>query len=85
MQATGGTMAFTFTTPVLFSEIGLMDIPNTNLQSLVFTYQDGMVETFAYKGLGDNSVQRVIANKMNAEAGCVCPLFGSGRDVELLP
>ena len=59
-------MAFTFTTPVMFSKIGLMDIPNANLQSLIFTYQDGMVETFTYKGLDDNSLQCVIANKMNA-------------------
>ena len=59
-----GTLIFNFTKPVLFSDIGLMDIEEVT-QRLIFTYDDGKRETFTYLGFGDNSVQRVIANKRN--------------------
>ena len=59
-----GTLIFNFTKPVLFSDIGLMDIEEFT-QRLIFTYDDGKRETFTYLGFGDNSVQRVIANKRN--------------------
>ena len=75
-------MSFTFAKPVLFSDIGLMDIPNTNLHRLNFTYFDGRVETFTYKGLGDNAVQRVIANKRNVRKVDVFVPY-SGAVVEL--
>ena len=64
-NANGGTLTFTFNTPVLFADIGLMDVANTQLQRIVFTYEDGGVENFTYKAFGDNSVQRVIVNKRN--------------------
>ena len=65
-NVTGGTLTFTFNKPVLFADIGLMDIANTQLQRIIFTYEGGGVETFTYKPVGsDNAVQRVIANKRN--------------------
>ena len=30
---------------------------------MIFTYENGGIEAFAYRGLGDNAVQRVIVNK----------------------
>lgn len=59
-----GSLIFNFTKPVLISDIGLMDIEEVT-QRLIFTYDDGKSDTFTYLGYGDNSVQRVIANKRN--------------------
>lgn len=81
-NANGGTLSFSFAKPVLFSDIGLIDIPDTNLHRLNFTYQDGRVDTFTYKGLGDNAVQRVIANKRNVRKVDVFVPY-SGAVVEL--
>ena len=79
-------MTFTFTQPVLFSDIALLDIPGTNLQRLVFTYQDGKVETFTYKGLGDNAVQRVIANKRNVmKLDVFIPYSGAVAELHFCP
>ena len=63
-SAAGGNLTFTFGAPVLFSDIGLMDIEEKT-QRMIFTYQDGRKETFTFVGYGDNGVQRVIANKPN--------------------
>ena len=49
---------------MLFSDIGLMDIEESK-QRMIFTYQNGVKETFTFVGYGDNGVQRVIANKAN--------------------
>jgi hypothetical protein len=58
----GGNITFDFETPVLVSDIGLIDIDEGD-QKLIFTFKDGGIESFAYQGLGDNAVQRVIVNK----------------------
>lgn len=58
----GGTIRFDFDTPVLFSDIGLMDIDETT-HSFTFTYAEGAKKTYSYVGYGDNAVQRVITNQ----------------------
>jgi hypothetical protein len=59
-----GNLTFSFGEPVLFSDIGLMDIEESK-QRMIFTYEDGRKEIFTFVGYGDNGVQRVIANKPN--------------------
>ena len=76
----GGTLTFEFAKPVLFSDIGLLDIlAGTDQQKMIFTYEGGAVETFSYRSIshrsgevlvpgrdhGDNAVTRVIVNKRN--------------------
>jgi hypothetical protein len=58
----GGNITFDFDSPVLLSDIGLIDVDEFD-HKLIFFYQDGASEIFTYRGLGDNAVQRVIANK----------------------
>jgi hypothetical protein len=58
----GGNITFDFDKPVFLSDVGLINV-DESLQNLLFLYADGSSETFAFIGLGDNSVQRVIANK----------------------
>ena len=58
----GGRIKISFKDPVLFSDIGMMDIEET-AQTLKFTYSDGKRKTFGYTGFGDNGVQRVVANQ----------------------
>lgn len=60
----GGTITFEWDTPVLLSDIGLMDADEDN-QRIRIHYADGYFETFAYDGFGDNAVQRVVASKLN--------------------
>lgn len=62
----GGTIKFEFDTPVLVSDIGLMDVDEAE-QRIKITYDDGVTETFTYPGLDDNAVQRVICNKLNVK------------------
>ena len=83
----GGTITFEFAKPVLFSDIGLMDIIFSQQQKMVFTYEGGGVETFTYNSIGggdggDNAVTRVIANKRNVRKVDVI-FHSSGAVVEL--
>jgi hypothetical protein len=43
-----------------------MDVDEAE-QRIRITYADGVSETFAYPGFGDNAVQRVICNKLNVK------------------
>jgi hypothetical protein len=62
----GGNLTFEFDAPVFISDIGFIDIDDIN-QMLVFEFFDGKIETYTYRELGDNSVQRVIANKFRVK------------------
>ena len=66
----GGTLTFTFAKPVLFSDLGLLNVSEKAGQVMIFTYEGGRVETFTYKSVElsyaeANAVTRVIANKRN--------------------
>ena len=56
----GGNITFEFDAPVFISDIGFIDIDESN-QKLVFVFSDEKTETYTYRELGDNAVQRVIA------------------------
>jgi hypothetical protein len=58
----GGNITFDFDTPVLVSDIGLIDVDEGD-QRLILTYENGSMEIFVYRGFGNNAVQRVIINK----------------------
>lgn len=58
----GGTIAFKFNTPVLFNDIGFADMDD-NIHRMRLTYSGGRTGIFKYRGLGDNSVQRVIVDR----------------------
>jgi hypothetical protein len=62
----GGNITFVFDVPVFVSDIGFIDIDQTD-QKLVFTYENGRSETFTFLGLGDNAVQRVVANQFRVK------------------
>jgi hypothetical protein len=62
----GGNITFEFDIPVFISDIGFIDIDESN-QKLVFVFSDGRKETYTYRELGDNAVQRVIANKFRVK------------------
>ena len=62
----GGNITFVFDIPVFVSDIGFIDIDQTD-QKLVFTYQSGKSEIFTFLGLGDNAVQRVVANQFRVK------------------
>ena len=57
-----GVITFNFGKPVLFSDIGLINMDEAQ-QYIKFYYADDKAEAFVYKGLGNNSVQRVIVNR----------------------
>ena len=86
-NATGGTLTFTFAKPVLFSDIGLLDVINRDGQVMTFTYEGGRVEKFTFRTVeiissASNAVTRVIANKRNVRK--VEVVFGyPGAIVEL--
>jgi hypothetical protein len=77
----GGNITFAFDKPVLVSDIGLLDIDETN-QKLIFEYQKKNVEIFTFRGLGDNSVQRVIVNKFRVTK-LIVVLTGTAAVTEL--
>jgi hypothetical protein len=62
-NSSGGKLTFTFDAPVLLIDIGLIDMEESNSQ-VVLTYQSGAKETIYYSGLGENSVMRLIINKV---------------------
>mmetsp|Transcript_2004 Transcript_2004/g.3125 ORF Transcript_2004/g.3125 Transcript_2004/m.3125 type:complete len:777 (+) Transcript_2004:78-2408(+) len=62
----GGIIKFTFDEAVLVSDIGLMDV-DEQAQRIRVVYADGVSELFAYPGSGDNSVQRIVINKINVK------------------
>jgi hypothetical protein len=81
----GGTLKFVFDTPVLVSDIGLMDVDEEE-QRIRFTYADGFSELFAYNGFGDNAVQRVICNKLNVkELEVIFPGTGAVTELNFCP
>lgn len=81
-SARGGSITFDFDEPVLVSDIGMMDIDETG-QRMRFKYSTSRWrETFRYVGFGDNSVQRVIANKRNVKQ-LIVVLESSGAITEL--
>jgi hypothetical protein len=59
-------ITFEFDKPVFLLDVGLIDV-DESAQKLVFQYADGRSEVFTFHGLGDNSVQRVIANKFRVK------------------
>jgi hypothetical protein len=81
----GGTLKFVFDTPVLVSDIGLMDVDEEE-QRIRITYDDGVSELFAYSGFGDNAVQRVICNKLNVkELEVIFPGTGAVTELNFCP
>ena len=62
-NSSGGKLTFTFDAPVLLIDIGLIDMEESNSQ-VILTYQSGAKETVYYSGLGENSVMRLILNKL---------------------
>jgi hypothetical protein len=81
----GGTLKFTFDTPVLISDIGLMDVDEAE-QRIRITYDDGVSEVFAYPGFGDNAVQRVICNKLNVKIlEIILPGTGAVSELNFCP
>lgn len=60
----GGNIRFDFDAPVLFADIGLMDM-DESAHTFKFTFADGATKTYSYVGYGDNGVQRVITNQYN--------------------
>ena len=62
----GGNINFDFDTPVLVSDVGLIDVDEVD-QTMVVMYEGGNTEIFTYRGLGDNAVQRVIVNKYHVK------------------
>jgi hypothetical protein len=62
-NSSGGKITFTFDAPVLLVDIGLLDMEESSSQ-LILTYQAGTKETIFYAGLGENSAQRVIMNRL---------------------
>jgi hypothetical protein len=63
----GGNITFDFPLPMFVSDIGLIDVDEAD-QKLIFVYVEGKRETFTYRGLGDNAVQRVITNKPSVKS-----------------
>lgn len=60
----GGAITFTWVEPVLLSDIGLMNVDGDGQRIKVY-YNDGIFETFAYSGFGENAVQRIVFGKMH--------------------
>jgi hypothetical protein len=59
----------------------MMDIDEKD-QKMRFYFDDGSSSTYGYRGMGNNSVQRVVANKGNV-VKLVVILPGSGAITEL--
>ena len=76
-NANGGRIIFQFDSPVYFSDIGLLDADETQAR-LIITYADALPEAYKFTSSGDNSVQRVIASKMNVIKFEVLFVIGSG-------
>ena len=81
----GGTLTFSFDNPVLLSDIGIMDADESD-QRMRVTYADGVAETFTYSSFGDNSVQRVLASKLNVKkVEVVFPGSGAITEINFCP
>ena len=81
----GGTLTFSFDNPVLLSDIGLMDVDESD-QRMIVTYADGVAETFTYSSFGDNSVQRVLASKLNVKkVEVIFPGSGAITEINFCP
>jgi hypothetical protein len=81
----GGTLTFSFDTPLLISDIGMMDVDEEN-QRLKVTFADGVSETFTFSGFGDNAVQRVQMNKQNViKVEVMFPGSGAITEINFCP
>jgi hypothetical protein len=63
----GGSIIYTFSTPVLVESVGLMDMDEVP-EEIVLKFTDGTTSKISYLGLGDNSVQWVNINRSNVMA-----------------
>ena len=81
----GGTIRFEFQEPVLFSDIGVMDIDEVD-QRIRFFFSNGSKKTYTYRGLGSNSVQRVIANQYDVvRVDVIFPSSGAITEINFCP
>lgn len=82
-SANGGTITFKFNQPVFISTIGLMSIDAAG-STLTFHSRGQTPQSYGFRELGVNSVQRVIAEKSNVvklEVTLVRP--GAVTDIEV--
>lgn len=81
----GGSIKFIFDTPVLISDIGLMDVDEAE-QRINITFADGVSELFAYPAFGDNAVQRIIFGTLNVKTlEIIFPGTGAITEINFCP
>jgi hypothetical protein len=77
----GGILIFDFRDPVFISDIGVMDIASISRIKFVVN-GEGNNRRYDFKGMGENSVQRILVSQHNVER-MVLKLTGPGAVTEL--